>query len=175
MRLVNPAPTVMPAPEVELVDLMTAATRLGISYDGVRRRIARGKLRSIKREGHVLVFVPPAEPDRTPPDSTPDTVPNTPPNSPPDSTEQPAGHPPDGPLRELVETLREENRRLWAELEVRTEELRRKDHIIAALTQRPPALFAGSPQPVSDQPIPEPLHVRRSLWRRLLAALAEAP
>ena len=171
MRLVSPS--ALHENEGELVDLMTAATRLGISYDGVRRRIARGKLRSIKREGHVLVVLP-SEPDRTPPDNTPDTAPN----SPPDGADQPAGQPADGSLRELVETLREENRRLWSELEVRTEELRRKDHIIAALAQRPLGLPPGTTLAaptgvpdahthIGDQPVHRPL----PLWRRLWLAL----
>lgn len=75
-------------PGTELVDLMEAAARLGITYDGVRRRLRRGRLHGIKRDGRWLVALPIAPPDITgpSPDPNPQTIEQA-----PDS----AGHAPD--------------------------------------------------------------------------------
>jgi hypothetical protein len=71
-------------------------------------------------------------------------------------------------LRDYVETLKRE-------LEIRNEELRRKDHIIAALTERIPAIEApaspetrGSPTEASEGSAKEvpPEEERPSWWRR---------
>jgi hypothetical protein len=84
-----------PPDTAHTLDMMAAAAHFGISYDGVRRRIARGKLQAIHRDGRVYVVLPapapctgqPAELRRTSPDIPPDTA--------PDSTGQGTEQPPD--------------------------------------------------------------------------------
>jgi hypothetical protein len=48
-----------PAPDDDprLVDIPTAAARLGLSVDGVRKRVQRHQLTSVKRDGRVYVVL----------------------------------------------------------------------------------------------------------------------
>lgn len=55
---------------------------------------------------------------------------------------------------ELVETLRDQVGYLRGQLDIRTEELRRKDHIIAALTERIPELEAPREAPEGHEEPP---------------------
>ncbi len=100
---------------------------LGITVDAVRGRIKRGSLESVKDEdGTVYVLL--------------------------DEADQPDGQPHlaadqsglvEG-LRGQVKTLEDQVSFLRAELVTRNEELRRKDMLLAALTERIPELEAAS-------------------------------
>ena len=78
--------------------------------------------------------------------------------------------------RELVDTLRSENAFLRDELAARTEEIRRRDHIIAGFIERLPELPTdtgrNAPQDVMPVPphdhAPAPAPKHRPWWRRLL-------
>lgn len=110
--------------------LLEAAEVLGISKDGVRMRVRRGQLPSVKGEdGRVYVFV----------DNDQDDVP-------PESSSE-ATH----PSRELVEVLRAQVEDLQSRLDRESEANRENRRIIAALLERvPPALEA----PVDEQGSP---------------------
>jgi hypothetical protein len=129
------------------LDVKQAAEVLGISSEGVRKRIKRGKLESEKdADGKVYVWL---DEDRTSTDE--------------DWT---AGREDESGmievLREQVELLRtelEDWKSIVAardrELETRAEELRRKDHIIMSLTQRIPELEPAreSPSNAPESPV----------------------
>jgi hypothetical protein len=143
----------------ERVSVKEAASILGISADAVRKRVARGTLKAEKMpDGTLFVWV-----DGKPGLSDADR---------------------DGGLRPTtahLETLEKYIARLEAELEDRKEEARRKDHIIAALTQRIPALEAppeappdvreppetASEEPDKGAPPPPTGEERRPWWVRL--------
>jgi len=144
----------------ERLSVPEAAKRLGISEGALRQRLHRGSIESEKDEyGRVYVVITR--------DNEGDNVHNT--------TEQGAG--PD----EITELLRQHNEFLQRELEVWQEEARRKDHIIAALTERIPELEPASEAPESpsstseepysthappmpETPAPDAQH-KRSWWR----------
>ena len=133
-----------------------AADALGISSEAVRTRIQRGKLRSIHERGRVWVVL---DPDETRSD-TDRTVDQT----------------------ELVDELRARVAFLEAELKIRTEENRRKDHLLAAALERIPALEAPSEARESPGTVEEEAQsaeprpdtpgaqegVHRPWWRRVL-------
>ena len=112
------------------VTVADAARLLGLSAEAVRMRIKRGTLASEKVEGSVYVILD-ADQTRT-------------------NTAPPAEHTrePTADQTNLVEALRSEVEFLREELqrreEVHVEENRRRDSIIAALTQRIPELDAPS-------------------------------
>jgi len=115
--------------------LREAAELLGTSTEAVRKRATRGSLRSEKRnDGRVLVWV---DDGRT------------------DGGREAKGEAPvDGGA--LVEVLTEQVSYLKAQLDIRTEELRRKDHIIAGLVERVPELDAPAFEPTPSQAGEEP-------------------
>ncbi len=147
----------------DAVDVLTAATAMGITPDAVRKRLVRGQLAGLKRAGRWLVLLPlPTEPivvldttaagsDRTA-DGTAtgqDTRPDTPAV--------------DAVYREMIEQLR-------GEVSFLREELRRKDTLIAAFAQRPAWLSS----PVSDTTWTghdRTGRPRRPWWRRVIDAL----
>jgi len=99
-----------------------AAAALNISSEAVRTRIQRGTLRSIHERGRVWVVF-----DR---DQTRSNTDRT--------TDQ----------TELVDELRSRVAFLEGQLKIRTEENRRKDHLLAAALERiPPQLEAPSEPP----------------------------
>ena len=110
-----------------------AASRLGISVAALRKRISRGAVQARKENGRLHVLLPRADTDSTNEDTQ-------------WTTEGQMSK----PVEELLANLREEADRLWEELSVRTEELRRKDIIIADLARRVPAL----PETVGFSPAP---------------------
>jgi len=114
----------------ERVTVADAARLLGLSAEAVRMRIKRGTLASEKVEGSVYVLL---DADQTRSNTAP----------PPEHT-----HEPTADQTNLVEALRSEVEFLREELqrreEVHVEENRRRDSIIAALTQRIPELDAPS-------------------------------
>jgi len=110
-----------------------AARILGISPEAVRARIQRGTLAKDKDpDGTVYVRL------------KADRIRSI------DSTEDAMGDQ-SAVQRRLVANFEEQVSFLRAELVTRNEELRRKDHIIAALTERIPEL----PAPTSSQEAPE--------------------
>src|SRR5215207_8991403 len=84
-----------------------AADALGVTSEAVRTRMHRGTLRSVREGGRVFVLL---DSDRT--------------QSNTDRT--------DDQTQALVEALQDQVRHLRQELQVRTEENRRKDHLLAA-------------------------------------------
>lgn len=111
------------------VDLQTAAELLGISSDAVRKRAKRGTIPyETGVDGKLYVWVDEvASPGET------------------DDYPREAGDHRD----DLLEELRDQVAFLRRELEARTEETRRKDHIIMSLTQRVPELEPGT---LRDEP-----------------------
>jgi hypothetical protein len=110
-----------------------AAEALGISAEAVRQRVRRGTLPTEKSaEGAVFVLID-TERTRTDADGTGD------------------GTTDNALLTAHLDHALDEIRFLREELVTRNEELRRKDHIIAALTERLPAIEAppdtSSPEP----------------------------
>ena len=151
---------------MDRVTVQEAAQRLGISQDAVRQRIRRGSMRHDKDDkGRVYVYLDPTNTRTTPVHDAPrDTVYDA------------------SRSNELVTELRNRIQFLENELTDRKEESRRKDHIIAALTQRIPELEPPSePREYSERPAE---HVdrgatstnesRRPQWAFLLGELVSA-
>jgi hypothetical protein len=123
------------------VDVATAARMLGITTDGVRRRIARGRLQGVRVDGRWQVVLSGTESvlRETEQDTTPIDIRSVKPDavrdnqdSQPDRPEQPdatrSGQDTTvtGIAQDLIDTLKRENERLWTELEARTEALRQE-------------------------------------------------
>src|SRR5215208_568208 len=98
-----------------------AASELGTTSEGVRSRIKRGTLEAERESGRVWVILEgaPPRPGAAPPQ--------------PDATQP-------GDRADLVEDLRARVAFLERELRDRTEEARRKDHLLAAALERIPSL-----------------------------------
>ena len=114
----------------ERVTVADAARIMGLSAEAVRMRIKRGTLVSEKIDGTVYVFLE-ADPTRPNSERTEDQTSDRTGEQTIDQTDLVNA------LRSEVEFLREE---LKSREEVRAEENRRKDTIIAQLTQRIPEL-----------------------------------
>ena len=113
------------------MDVKQAAEVLNISSEGVRKRIKRGSLESEKdSDGKVYVWL---DTDWTGLDDGSDARSDTLQTDDRDA--------------EAIEILRDQVEYLRAQLEVWQEEARRKDHLLAALTERIPEL-----EPVSEAP-----------------------
>jgi len=165
------------AKDDQWITVQEAARRLGVKEDAIRKRMQRGTLKHEKdpKDGRVYVYL----------DATQDGS--------QDASQDTAE---DASYDALVETLSDQVSYLKAviqtrdrELEARTEELRRKDHIIAALTERIPELEPASERRespesaarVSDtvvaeprsateeqqEPTSRPQEEQRSWWRRV--------
>jgi hypothetical protein len=117
--------------EARRLTVPEAAEALGISPEAVRTRLSRGKLQSVKESGRVFVLLDPditkSNTDRTK-----------------DITDQ----------TELVEALRSEVAHLRQELEIRTEEIRRRDHLLAAALERIPEIEAPQDAPRDERESP---------------------
>jgi len=146
------------------LDVGEAARELGISTDAVRKRIARGSLRSDREDGHVRVWL--------------------------DDSGTEAGREAQVDGEALVEVLQDHITDLRVQLEAEREARRRADTIIAQLTQANAALAArvpeleaaesreetaegaaeeperAEPHPATEEP-QEPVQ-RRPWWRRWL-------
>src|SRR5215204_5041654 len=158
------------------LDLKEAAAALGITSEAVRRRAKRGTLPSENGEdGRLYVWLPDVS------DSGVHSVSNGEVHGGPH-----AGGADNYLLRDVLlervedenDFLRREVERLHQDLESRREELRRKDHLLAAaLEQIPPALEEASPElpegpeKASDKPLstssPSEEEQQRSWWQRL--------
>ncbi len=139
---------------MDRLSLKEAALVLGISEDGVRKRVKRGSIPHERDEdGKLYVYLDVSETED-------------------DMSGDASG---DAPVWTLVDQLRSENEYL-------REESRRKDHIIAGLVERIPELEApseapGSPESASEaqgstmtptaQDEPESA-TQRPWWRRLI-------
>src|SRR5215204_5814353 len=102
----------------EFVPLAEGARRLGLAHDTARKHLSAGTLRGEKRQGRWWVWVPMPDDAGPMPDasgSVPDVV---------------------------IARLESEVAFLRSELVSRTEELRRKDHLLAAAMERIPELPA---------------------------------
>ena len=150
---------------MDRVTVQEAAQRLGISQDAVRQRVRRGSIRYDKDDkGRVYVYLDPTNKHPTtvrdePGDTIHDTLRN-----------------------ELVTELRDRIEFLETELADRKEESRRKDHIIAALTQRIPELepaseareYSERPTEHVDRGTTSTTESRRPQWTFLLGDLLSA-
>ena len=153
------------------VTVQEAARLLSISQDAVRQRIRRGSMKHDKDDkGRVYVYLDLSDTYPTDVhDASQDAVRNI-------------VH--DASRNELITELRDRIRFLEAELADRKGESLRKDHIIAALTQRIPQLGATSDlrehsenpaehlDKVSTTSINESRRSKSSLWVSLLGDLA---
>src|SRR5215212_9593388 len=126
-RTTEPTQTQQPTERVTVAD---AARLMGLSAEAVRMRIKRGTLASEKIDSTVYVFLE-SNPTRPNTERTEHQTTGQIPDQTPDQTELVDA------LRSEVAFLREE---LKSREEVRAEENRRKDTIIAQLTQRIPEL-----------------------------------
>jgi len=148
-----------------------AARLLGLSVDAVRKRVQRGTIAYEKDPaGRVTVLLDTSETVR-------------------DEVQDDTGHSLDNLLaakEETIEELRERVRRLEQDLDIRNEEMRRRDHLLAAALERIPAIEApqegaggaeggdsdeGPPYGTSRQEAEKSLHTHeqrseRSWWRR---------
>jgi hypothetical protein len=110
-----------------------AAEALGISAEAARQRVRRGTLPTEKNaDGSVFVLID-TERTRTDDDGTPDKA----------------------LLEAHLDHALDEIRFLRDELHTRNEELRRKDHIIAAVTERIPELEPAREPPSEPRESPE--------------------
>jgi hypothetical protein len=141
-----------PAPDTvlqEAVPIPLAAERLGLTSEAIRMRLKRGTLTGEKVDGRWVVNVPRLNADPTatkpPPEHDQDAE---------QGQTQRATQRDQSGERELIEALRSENAFLRSELATRTEEIQRRDHIIAGFIQRLPELPAGQsdPGPRAAQP-----------------------
>ena len=153
-----------------------AARRLGVKDDAIRKRIQRGTLEHDKDpDGRVYVYL----------DATHDAAEDNHRGS----SRYDAAHDASSDAYhadviaakdETISELRAQLGLLHRELEVRNDELRRKDHLLAAALERIPAIEAPpdtlsepreSPQAASEKPSgthnTPPEEERRSLWRRI--------
>jgi hypothetical protein len=112
------------------VTVADAAKLLGLSTEAVRMRVKRGTLASTRVAGTVYVLL-----------SQPNAGPNAQPNGRPNA--QPNGGPNDRPNDQtaLVRSLEDQVAYLRRQLATRDEELRRKDHLLAAALERIPELL----------------------------------
>jgi hypothetical protein len=165
-RHVNDSVDGMSEPSRVTVD--EAATLLGTTANALRKRIERGTIRSEKVDGVRYVLLS----DRDMPQHAGDTSGDMPPDSAAPSHDTAAG------MSAFVDSLEDQVDYLRRQLEVWQEEARRKDHIIAALTERIPELEAStepresresahwrSPDGIGKEE--EKRKTRRSWWARV--------
>ena len=135
------------------ITVQEAAQRLGVKDDAIRKRIQRGSLEHEKAtDGRVFVYL-----DATH-DASSDTYKDSTRYSSQDemngaAQDESYAAAQDTAYVELVEMLRSELEDWKAVVHTRDEELRRKDHIIAALTERIPEL--EPPAATEQRDLPE--------------------
>jgi Tfp pilus assembly protein FimV len=141
---------------------------LGTTVDGVRSRIRRGSVDSVKIDGTVYVLL---DPDQV-------RLAQTRPDQPGASRDQAVAETSPGSALleakdETIAELRDRVAQLTKIMETRDEELRRKDHLLAATLERVPALGAPRDEPEGSEPPPATEGAQeaaqpRSWWRRWL-------
>ena len=128
-------------PSRQRVSVDEAARALGLSVDAVRKRVQRGTIEHEKdAAGRVRILLDSPDNASTLRDERPDT------------TGQASALV--AAKDETIEELRDRVRRLEHELDTRNEEIRRRDHLLAAALERMPALEA--PQEPRESPTPSP-------------------
>jgi seryl-tRNA synthetase len=151
------------------VSVDEAARALGLSVDAIRKRVQRGTIPYEKDPaGRVTILLDPSSTLQ-------------------DEVQDRTGPSPEQLLAakdETIEELRARVRRLEVDLDTRTEELRRRDHLLAAALERIPAIEAPetpeSPESTGDTPDtaearstteerqePTSRTQERSWWRRM--------
>ena len=135
------------------ITVQEAARRLGVKDDAIRKRIQRGTLNHDKDpEGRVFVYL-----DATN-DAAQDSYKDTTRYPSSDSIKRTAqGTAHASSYVDLVEVLRSELKDWKQVVATRDEELRRKDHIIAALTERIPELEAPGEKQSGSETVTEEL------------------
>jgi hypothetical protein len=131
------------------IPIGTAAERLGVTTDAIRKRIRRGTLAAHKR-GDVWYVVLPAVPD------APDADPDSDPDANPDGE---ISH-----LRTLLAEVRQQRDGYAAQLSTKDRQIEELHVLLQrALEQRPALVLppAEQPQPASPEPAPP------RWWRRL--------
>ena len=160
-------PTIDPTEGPVTVTVADAAKMLGLTTEAVRMRVKRGTLASTRIAGTVYVVL---ERPNSQPNTRPNGGPNAQPNvQPSDRTEVVAR------LEDHNTTLREQVEHLRQELGIRNEELRRKDHLLAAALERIPELEAPREPRESPETAPEESggaedrgdEERPSWWKRI--------
>jgi hypothetical protein len=148
-------------PHKERLTVPDAAKLLGVTPEAIRQRIRRGTIEYEQDEGgRYYVFLGPTEDVQNGVQNGTQGVPNDVHKDSQDPSED---------LRDYVDTLKRE-------LEIRNEELKRKDTIIMSLTQRIPEIEASrEPSEAPVKPSEDagkgetpPDTEKRSWWRRLL-------
>lgn len=99
------------------VDLTTAAIRLGIGVDGVRRRLQRGGLEGIKEDGKWFVLLP-LNNSSAPAEHVPDSVQQA-----AEQADRSAEQALNAAEQRYVDFLEAQNEKLWKELEERRREV----------------------------------------------------
>jgi excisionase family DNA binding protein len=122
-----------------------AANLLGTSANALRKRIERGTIQSEKVDGVRYVLLSDSDMPRHAGDASADMPPDS-----ADSTHDSATG-----MSAFVESLEEQVGYLRGQLEVWQEEARRKDHIIAALTERIPELEPAREAPLEPRESPQ--------------------
>ncbi len=158
------------AKDEQWITVQEAARRLGVKEDAIRKRIQRGSLRHEKdpKDGRVYVYL----------DATQDASQDGTYDESQDAAEDTSYVALVNALHDQVTYLRGVIETRDRELEARTEELRRKDHIIAALTERIPELEPASEPRESHESASEddgreegregpPSPSRRPWWQRM--------
>ena len=157
-------------PSRRRVSVDEAARELGLSVDAIRKRVQRGTIEHERdAAGRVHILLDSPDNTSTVRDPRPDTTGHT--AALVDAKD------------ETIFELRERVKRLEHELDIRNEEVRRRDHLLAAALERiPPQLEAppepqnqaGSAEPRSDkgttgaeEPEEATERPRRGLWRRI--------
>src|SRR4028118_647010 len=126
--------------ELTTLTVADAAELLGLTTEAVCMRVKRGTLASTKVGGTVYVLLDrPNERLNIKPNAGPNSRTNGRPNPRPNVEPDPAV----ANLREHNADLRDQVEHLRRELDTRNEELRRKDTILMAMTQRIPELDAA--------------------------------
>jgi hypothetical protein len=161
--------------ELTTVTVSDAAELLGLSTEAVRMRVKRGTLASTKIGGTVYVLLDgPNERPNVKPNARPNSRTNDRPNPRPNIEAAPVV----ANLQEHNADLRDQVEHLRRELDTRNEELRRKDTIIMAMTQRIPELETApeprdaretASEPQSSSPAPydqDGSQEKPSWWRR---------
>jgi hypothetical protein len=131
------------------VSVNEAAQELGVTVDAIRKRVQRGTIPHQRDEsGRVWVLIEAARAMQETPASTVQDASGDVPDTDRDIYQTEVGNDLVESLEDQIGYLRRVIETRDKELEARTEELRRKDHIIAALTERIPELEP----PVSPEP-----------------------